>query len=430
MKTIFTYEFLLIFRSKVFITLLCCLLVLTSYSLFNGRNYYDKQQTIITEVQIKQTSAIQEAIANLSADTLTEEGKRKYINASKASWSIFGQKCYVYWPPDALSVLCIGNRDIYPYYQEILPVSLYMRLFKNEINNPVLLLTGNIDFSYVMIMLLPLLIIAVTFDLVSSDRESNVAPLLYLTVQNKFKHYLFRYLFYAALFTVILAVLFLLALLFIPSGYDRSALTLLFAYTAGYSLFWLLISYGITILDNSSTTNVSVLVSVWLTLTILIPSFSNQRAIELYPISTEEISHTIRRVQLEDKAEVFQAVLHTFYRKYPQYLQQDTAYSILFDKAYLAQGQLNDEKGDSLLNTMIQTMKAKEKSISRVAYIDPSMLLQQQFCNNAKSNLNDYIAYLRSVQEYNTALKLFYFQRAFGTNKITKNDYLYKMPRF
>ena len=430
MKSLFKHEFLLLRQSRTFLILVVGLLLVTLYSLTNGRSYYQKQINTITALKQKEAETFSTLKQDFSADTTTKEGKEKFWKISEASWAIFDRKINVYWSPSPMSVLSIGNRDIFPYYQEILPISLYMRLFKNEISNPVLLLSGTIDFSYVIIFLIPLLLIALTFNLVSYDQESRVSALIDLSVSNRTTHYGFRYLFYLALTGSLLVLMFGMALVFLPPGFSWLSWTTLLLVSFLYGGFWLGLSFVVNMAGKSSITNVSLLLCGWLLFTVLIPSVANQYMLYTYPVQTEKLTGNIRRVQLTGGETEMRAILSLFYRKYPQYKAESDPEDLLFSRAYLAKGQFNDEQGDHLFNALCQRMEEKNRLLGAVALLDPAMYLQHVFCQRAQTDLADYLSYLRYVQHYNSAVKDFYFKRIYSTNILTATDYENAYPRY
>ena len=433
MKSLFKYELIFLKSSKTFWVLLGCLLVGTLYGLQNGRDYYEKQNKTIESIKQNDLKTHQETLQSFKADTSNQEGKMQFYKASEASSAMFNSRINVYWQPSVLSILSIGNRDIYPYYQELLPISLYMRLLKNEIANPLTLLTGNIDFLYIIIFLIPLFLIALTFNLVAFDKESNVSSLIEISVPNKVIFYAKRYLIYVILVVVLLSVMFLIATLaFLPKGFEFSSVLTLFIGSILYGIFWLGLSFGINILGKSSTTNISILLVFWLFFTVLMPSVVNQITINKYPVETEKLTNNIRRIQISDDEKEHNKILSVFYNNYPQYkpLKSLAHDELSFDKAYFAQGQMNDREGDQSFKGMVESMESKNQLLNVSAYINPAMLLQKTFCDYSKTNLNDYLNYLKYVQQYNEKVKGFYLKRTFKDNKITLEDFEKNYPKF
>ena len=61
--------------------------------------------------------------------------------------------------------MAIGQRDVNPSIQSVTIRGLEGQKYDSELNNPNNFLLGNIDFSFVLIYLFPLLIIAFTYNI-------------------------------------------------------------------------------------------------------------------------------------------------------------------------------------------------------------------------------------------------------------------------
>ena len=68
-----------------------------------------------------------------------------------------------------INSLAIGQRDVNPSIQSVTIRGLEGQKYDSELNNPSNLLLGNLDFSFVLIYLFPLLIIAFTYNIVSEE---------------------------------------------------------------------------------------------------------------------------------------------------------------------------------------------------------------------------------------------------------------------
>lgn len=428
-KTVFIYELKYLIRNKILIILSAVLFIISGYAIFNGISFYNKQIAVIDKLKTKDSLSYNDILEKLKSDSLEKTNPKEYKSITKASWAIFNNKFNVYWEPNSTSIISIGNRDVYPYYQEILPVSLYMRLFKNEISNPNTLLIGNIDFSYIIIFIFPLFIIALLFNFSSQNKETGIQPFLFVNVQSIKKVIYSRLLFYTLIVLAFITLLFFLVYLIFFSNNSGIIFIKLLLLSNLFSLFWVGVCYAINQLNRSSVFNITFLIALWLVFSVLIPSVANQLAAYKYPINNEEITKNIRRIQLKDDDAAFVAVLKNFYAKYPQYNTTDTSGANLFSKAYLAQGQLSDLEGDSLLNGICDKMLQKQKFLTTISYVNPTMYLQNYFANTTQTNLINYVSYLKKIQQFNIDLKLFYFRKAF-TDDVMNTNYYQLMPKW
>jgi len=73
--------------------------------------------------------------------------------------------------------------------------------------------------------------------------------------------------------------------------------------------------------------------------------------------------------------------------KYPQYYNADTSETTLLSLAYLAQGQLSDLEGDSLLNGICDKMILKQQFLKRILYLDQCRYLQNKYADLTEATL-------------------------------------------
>lgn len=126
-------------------------------SLLVGRQFLNRQQRNTQEIVAAQQTDLQQ-YARIHAD---EIGLLLYY----AQFALVNET-----PP--LAGLSIGQRDVNPAIQRVTIRTLEAQKYDAELNNPTNLLLGTIDFSFVLIYLFPLLIIALTYSAVSEEREN------------------------------------------------------------------------------------------------------------------------------------------------------------------------------------------------------------------------------------------------------------------
>src|SRR5262249_26495425 len=85
---------------------------------------------------------------------------------------------YVVAPNAPLAALAIGQSDMIPNYYAITYRSKVQFMYDTEIENPWNLLGGHFDLAFVIVYLLPLTIFAVSYNLLSSEREDGTLRML------------------------------------------------------------------------------------------------------------------------------------------------------------------------------------------------------------------------------------------------------------
>src|SRR6266508_4576303 len=85
---------------------------------------------------------------------------------------------YALAPPAPLAALAVGQSDLYPYYFKVTSQSKQTFTANDEIENPTNLLAGRFDLAFVIIYLYPLLILALSYNLISAEREQGTLAML------------------------------------------------------------------------------------------------------------------------------------------------------------------------------------------------------------------------------------------------------------
>src|SRR5262249_12371223 len=85
---------------------------------------------------------------------------------------------YVLIPNAPLAPLAIGQSDMSPDYYAITYRSKVQFMYDTEIENPWNLLSGHFDLAFVIVFLLPLMVCATSYNLLSGEREQGTLRML------------------------------------------------------------------------------------------------------------------------------------------------------------------------------------------------------------------------------------------------------------
>ncbi|MCC6283233.1 MAG: ABC transporter permease subunit [Saprospiraceae bacterium] len=189
----------------------------------------------------------------------------------------------------------------------------------SELENPDNLSFGAFDLSFVLIYLLPLLVIALSFNLISGEREQGTLSLHLVQPQAAGRLFFYKML---ARFTLLSA----LTLAIVLPGLALSGIsfaTLATWQTAAvavlYALFWFLIALGINLRGGSSAQNALVCIGAWLLFALVVPALVNMVAEKVHPIpSRAAFLNQMREADhyIESKRE---KLLDDFYKTHSNY---------------------------------------------------------------------------------------------------------------
>lgn len=152
--------------------------LLATASLYAGISGVAWHRTRSAEVAMTLQQAAHEQAADRAYLTDFTEGRIRLDEDPLAALpTAIGRR--VVLPPGPLSALAIGQSDLYPYRTYIDNWSRAERLIRDyPLGHPLSLATGRIDLGFVLVYLLPLCLIALTYDLLAAERESGALGLL------------------------------------------------------------------------------------------------------------------------------------------------------------------------------------------------------------------------------------------------------------
>jgi ABC-type transport system involved in multi-copper enzyme maturation permease subunit len=213
-----------------------------------------------------------------------------------------------YRPPSPFSIFCIGLEYHLP--DKVITSRNGSLQFARQwgMNNPISLLTGKIDFLYVICFILPLLIFSLTFNSISGEKENGTLRLMLSNRVPKWSIVLAKitgpYLMFSICFIsgIILGVI---LLLFTHKGIvlNSSFINILVIITL-FSMLFLFILYNIGIFISIITKNtfLSMIASlfVYVIFAMLIPKLSPMLAQVIYPVKSIQVHNTEKNILREE----------------------------------------------------------------------------------------------------------------------------------
>lgn len=426
-------EWKLLTRNKLQLCIIVLFAAAALYAVHYGNAVIDRQQETVQYIRRQNAQDQQRLINGLNADTTTPAGMAAWEKAAYPSRVRFFLNYYAIDEPAPFARLSIGQRDVNAYYLQLNGQNLYLQLFRSEIANPRKLLAGNFDLSFVIIYLLPLLIIAFTYNLLSDEQERGTLPLLRIQPVPLHRVILYKLLFWLG---ITMALLFSISCIaFVWSGIPVTA--------AGSMLWWLLISgsyagcwFALLLLINafhrSSAVNALWSLGAWLLFLVVIPALLNLAFSDESQADPTRLTDYIRRQQGlgESKQEKLE-VLERFYKRYPQYRNNDTAAAMRFleFQAYSAYVTLNDAAAKPSVDAYYQNIWQRHRQIAAFNLINPAVNTQHLMNTLGHTGLEDAFAFRRSIAAFHQRLCHFCFEPLFAGRMMTKADFK-KLPVF
>ena len=384
------------------------LLLIGFISLLIGKQFQEKQSQNITEAAVYQ----KEHIARNAAFHKDEIGLLLYY----IKFSLVNKT----FP---INSLAIGQRDVNPSIQSVTIRGLEAQKYDSELNNPSNLLLGNIDFSFVLVYLFPLLIIAFTYNIVSEEKESGTWKIVATQTNNTFS-YIIK-LFYIRILSILtfLTIVLLISIFLLNIPLDKSFFTF-YIISVLYILFWFGVCFYIVSLQKNSNFNAVILLTVWLFLIIILPAAINTYIVNKYPVP-EALELTLKqRNAYHEKWDMDkQTTLNKFYRHYPQfknYALPDKEFSWLW---YYAMQQMGDDESAVQSKELETKLKQRNHASQFIAQFIPTLHTQIQLNEIAKSDLGNQLLFLQKTKEFHEKMRLYFYPKIFDNDAVDKENW-------
>lgn len=262
---------------------------LIAYGIWNGTAWVNFQkQTIGTATAEQETrlTSVRKRLLALERDNAPfDPNYFRDPRNSRAVNSVYGYQWAVL-PPSPLASLAIGQSDLYPYYTAVTASSRHASPQLDELQNPVQLLAGRFDLAFVVIYLLPLLIFAFSYNMLSEERENGTLSLVLAQPVTLMSLLLAKSLLRALMVTALATSLSVAGFVACGVSFSNWGMpALIWTLTvAAYGLFWLGLATVINARGWSSATNAITLAGIWLVLVAIVPSVINVAISAVHPL--------------------------------------------------------------------------------------------------------------------------------------------------
>ncbi|MCB0629976.1 MAG: ABC transporter permease subunit, partial [Lewinella sp.] len=397
--TLIRYEWKVFVRNRFQLLILAVTFVLGLYAIYNGKVVINTQRDTIEAVTALEKEEFQKYKASFQEALNTVEQEQIHDIASRPAFAWYRHGYHAILPPHDYAALALGQRDLFRFYYRLTGMSLHYQLFENELANPVHLLFGNIDLSFLLIYLFPLLIIAFCYGLYANEKESGTLSLLLIQPVSLRKILLLRLFFYGAIITGLALLISLIGLWIAGSPWKVENRLPALAWLAGvvvYCAFWFGLIFLIISFRRSSSFSAITAAGCWLLLLIIIPAVLNVLVNVKYPISSTKLAGLTRRTSLEnenDEAEA-RAVILEFLTHKPELAGADSLLNNnLLPKAYAAFTALKDINSQQIVDEYNAQVQRRNRWTSRFSWLSPAVTMQEVQVHIAETELGEFLRF-------------------------------------
>jgi len=396
----------------------------------NGGRWADFQHQTIEKARIYEAETYDELANRLASP----DGEWPDPTDAAYIGTFYGRSAVL--PPAPLAPLAVGQSDLAPYNLYVSGKSLANTHTKaaEELGNPQAYVTGRFDTAFALVVVLPLVLLVLLFDVLSGERERGTLSLILsqpvrLRLLLQIKAGL-----NAALVagTAVVALTTGLAL----NGADFGAagaisgLLLVVAATTLYTIVWTALALWVSSRGWNSATNALSLASVWVLLVILLPGLIGLASGYVNPVPSRTALIEAERDAQNRWGSRGAELLSVYYDENPDALPADLNLAFPeFALAYTAvQGAIQDSLGP-ILAGYERALTEQEQLARRLSLLSPPALLQEALTELAGTGHARHAAYLRQVARFHKEHRQFFVPKAYRKTPLTTEDYR-DMPRF
>jgi len=408
-----------------------------AYGSFNGAAWVRFQHHTIDAALGEERQRLSEVHQNME---LANSGVKKFSAFSDPrSPGALGRSAgtrYAVMPPGALAPLAVGQSDLYPYYFRVSTQSKQTFAANDEIENPVHLLAGRFDLAFVIVYLLPLVILAFTYNLVSAEKEAGTLAMT-LAQPVELKTVVLGKLAVRALFLLGL-VLALAAAGVIAGGANLASpdawprLALWTGVTLLYGAFWFVLAIGVNALGRGSATNAMALFGLWLLLVVFVPSVLSVTVRTLYPVPTRVEMIQAMRVAGDTAAREGSQLLARYLEDHPELAPPATGEAPGapdFATLSVAVNESVEKQMQPVLERFDQQVTGQQTFVDRFRFLSPAIVAQSAFNDLAGSSAHRYRHFQALTDAYHRDWRAYFIPRVLRKESLRPAD-LAQVPAF
>ncbi len=409
------HEWRLLSRSRWAMAALLLLLLLSTLAVVSGLREQQRQQATIARVAELQRDELAR-----QAPTLTRDGDAGTVGyyAFLGTWD----------PPTPAAFLALGLRDVTPYVLRVRALALQSQLHEGETYNPELALAGRFDPAFVAVYLLPLFLIALLHDLLSSERQSGRLALLLALPGAGRALWLRR----AALRAGLAAAALLLPLLVggMISGMSVAALAAVTLAVLAYIACWTGLALLVGLRRGSSVAHATALMGCWVVLTLVLPTLANAWLSRAVPVDKGVDLMLAQRQAVHGAWDLSrEETLARFFQSHPAWQQTAPLPAGFHWKWYYAFQQLGDERVAPQVAAYRASLLARQRATQALGLVLPGVCLQAALHRVAGTDLLAQLAYQDAISDFHRRLRHQLYPYLFEERRFEAADFA-QLPRF
>ena len=312
---------------------------------------------------------------------------------------------------------------------DILPARLMISPWRNEISmveayefdNPMPILIGRLDFAFFVNVIVPLLMIALNFDVIASDRSRGTSKMLMANPITESGVILSRMITRTGLLFGIVVAALIYGLFFTAEASVAEAGPWLLL-TISYLTFWFGLIFFFVSRSKKGVSGLSKLIGVWLLLTLVIPAASNSFTEFLYPQPSKLELLSDSRYAASEANKRTAELTDSFLTDHPDLTIGDEGVPGYFQSAFLANSAIQTETKPVVVAFADSTAR-REAMLDRLQYLSPTAIMLRALTATAQTDAQSHATFVKAASTHLELLREATQNAILSKNRISVAEY-------
>ncbi len=432
LRRTFVHEIRLLLADRSFWAVSLILTALVAFAARNGLEQTRLRDAAAAWTRQAETAAQAAVVAQLRRVMSGAEAPDPWGNPTDPSLVGGGLvRRHAILPTAPLAPLALGQSDLYPDSYRITTKSRVEFMYDSEIENPWNLLTGRFDVAFVITYLLPLLVLAWSYNLVNAEREQGTLRVL-LSQPVALGPVVVAKVLVRAVVLLLWAVSIpvLLVVLMRPEARVQAGVIGLGYFaglTAAYALFWFALAVVVDAFSRSSALSALALVSTWVMLVLVVPVVVNLVAATISPApSRAELATQTRLITIENLDQLSGKFGADYrYVANPELLLPKNGRFQVPERirAFFLAGERLDEKIGEVLDAFDRSLAGQQVIVERLGVLSPAIVAHEGLAALAGNGTTRFQRFHQQVTSFHEEWRRFFRPRVIEGIAITEADF-------
>jgi ABC-2 type transport system permease protein len=398
--------------------------LLLGYGALRGSQWVkvrEQQRSDVLTASTRDVAKAKQQLLDIAAGRLPAD------DAPFAGW-VFTVQRPATLPTSPAAALSIGQADLYPFNTSVDLYTVKNALFKNyETESPGSLVAGRLDPAFVLVYVLPLVICALIYNLLSQEREDGTLALV-LSQPVRLESIVLAKVF-ARLGTLLLVATVVTLVALAAGGGVRSwsaaapSLGGALLLTVAYAAFWTAVGVRVNASGHSSTYNAVALFALWLALTIIVPGALTVALTAMAPAPSRLVAVQIQRNLENQAASLGGGAMLEYSAERTELLPPGPPQWEDLQSRFIYTQTAQERRALPLVHEYQARLDEQQRLVDRWRFVSPALLFLESLNALAGTDRRRARDYTRQVEAFVDQWRLYSVPRSFRQQHLTPADF-------